>query len=242
MSEEFYVGYQKKAPPGIARFVRVRVIGILGVALLVGVVIAFAQRQFTRGTWAYGQPREFIGKLYNHPVASLEVAGEGGGVDRCLLVSEGKFGFDAQDHAGKVVSIQGTLVSNDGRKMIEVISMQPLPDFVATASPDWKSLGEQEVVGEIVDSKCYLGVMNPGHLKTHKSCAIRCISGGIPPVLLVRQTDGSVEYLILTGPDGQAINQEVLPFVAEPVRIRGEVLDLGSYRWMKTDVAHIQRL
>jgi len=43
------------------------------------------------------------------------------------------------------------------------------------------SLGTQTLVGEIVDSKCFLGVMNPGQLTTHRACAIRCISGGVRP-------------------------------------------------------------
>jgi hypothetical protein len=57
------------------------------------------------------------------------------------------------------------------------------------------SLGTQTLIGEIVDSKCYLGVMNPGALIPHRACAIRCISGGIPPVLLVRQSDRSAALL-----------------------------------------------
>lgn len=35
---------------------------------------------------------------------------------------------------------------------------------------------------EIIDPKCYFGVI-PGKGKIHRSCAIRCISDGIPPVL-----------------------------------------------------------
>lgn len=52
-------------------------------------------------------------------------------------------------------------------------------------------LGETTLKGEIVDSKCYLGVMNPGNLKAHRACAINCIQGGVPPVLLVRDGGGA---------------------------------------------------
>ena len=38
------------------------------------------------------------------------------------------------------------------------------------------------LIGEIVDSKRYLGVMNPGNGKVHRDCAVRCLSGGIPPI------------------------------------------------------------
>jgi len=54
-----------------------------------------------------------------------------------------------------------------------------------------QSFAQQKPVGEIVDSKC-LGVMTPGQLTTHRACAIRCISGGIPPVLHVRQTNAKI--------------------------------------------------
>ena len=56
----------------------------------------------------------------------------------------------------------------------------------AQSDAPYESLGKQTFVGEIVDSKCFLGVMNPGRLTPHRACAIRCISGGVPPVLLVR--------------------------------------------------------
>jgi hypothetical protein len=34
-------------------------------------------------------------------------------------------------------------------------------------------LGEVQLTGEIVDSKCYFGVMNPGNGKVHRDCAVR---------------------------------------------------------------------
>jgi hypothetical protein len=79
-----------------------------------------------------------------------------------------------------------------------------------------------------VDSKCYLGVMNPGQLTTHRACALRCISGGIPPVLLVRQTNGNPLYFLLVSSDGKPVNKQVLNMVAEPVEITGEVERQGE--------------
>ena len=52
-----------------------------------------------------------------------------------------------------------------------------------------------DVKGEIVDPKCFFGVMKPGEGKPHKDCAIRCILGGIPPVLKV--TDESWQSKLL---------------------------------------------
>jgi hypothetical protein len=104
------------------------------------------------------------------------------------------------------------------------------------------SLGEHTFIGEIVDSKCFLGVMNPGQLKPHRACAVRCISGGVPPVLLVRETNGTARYLVLVSRDGKPVNKQVLNIVAEPVGIRGELVRQGQMLVLRADPATYQRL
>jgi hypothetical protein len=89
------------------------------------------------------------------------------------------------------------------------------------------------VTGEIVDSKCYLGVMNPGQGKVHRDCAARCLSGGIPPIFVT--TDGREQFL-LVGLDGRALGRDALrEFVAEPITIRGDLLQQGESRLLKID-------
>ncbi|MGE3309475.1 MAG: hypothetical protein AB7O66_05840, partial [Limisphaerales bacterium] len=96
--------------------------------------------------------------------------------------------------------------------------------------------------GEIVDSKCWLGVMNPGRLATHRGCAVRCLSGGIPPILLVQYASGRTEHYLMVGSDGRALNREILEFVAEPVEIRGEVRIEGDLRVLRAEPSDIRRL
>ena len=79
-------------------------------------------------------------------------------------------------------------------------------------------LGEVQLTGEVVDSKCYFGVMNPGNGKVHRDCAVRCISGGIPPAFLVRDASGRTETLLLAN-----WKPEFLNHIAEPVAIRGRL-------------------
>jgi hypothetical protein len=81
-----------------------------------------------------------------------------------------------------------------------------------------ENLGEVKLTGEIVDSKCYFGVMNPGAGKVHRDCAVRCISGGIPPAFLVRDSSGNTVTLLLAN-----WKRELLDHVAEPVTIRGRL-------------------
>ena len=97
-------------------------------------------------------------------------------------------------------------------------------------------------MGEIVDSKCYLGVMNPGRLASHRACAVRCISGGIPPILLVRQSGGQLLYFLLVSSDGRPVNKQVLDMVAEPIEITGEVLRQGELSILRADPATYRRI
>jgi hypothetical protein len=96
--------------------------------------------------------------------------------------------------------------------------------------------------GEIVDSKCFLGVMNPGQLTTHRACAIRCISGGAPPVLLVRPKAEPARYFLLVSAVGKPINKEVLDLVAEPVEITGQVEAQGDLMILRADPKTYRRL
>ncbi|MFO1512850.1 MAG: hypothetical protein U1F83_08070 [Verrucomicrobiota bacterium] len=107
--------------------------------------------------------------------------------------------------------------------------------------PPTIALGKQTLLGEIVDSKCFLGVMNPGQLTPHRACAIRCISGGVPPVLLVRQQDGPAAYLLLVSADGKPVNKQVLDMVAEPVEITGDVERQGELLILRADPATYRR-
>jgi hypothetical protein len=63
------------------------------------------------------------------------------------------------------------------------------------------------LTGELVDSKCFLGVMRPAVGKVHRGCAIRCLAGGVPPGLLLRNSDinSSVMVLLLSGAAGKFV-------------------------------------
>ena len=103
------------------------------------------------------------------------------------------------------------------------------------------SLGPIALTGEIVDSKCYLGVMNPGNGKVHRDCAARCISGGIPPSFLVKDDSGQSHVLLLSGSDGRKLGREVLSFVGEPIRIEGELGRVQGLFVFRADPGHFQR-
>jgi hypothetical protein len=247
--DEFYIGWEAKAAPHIARTVRRAVIGLAAAAALATIVLAAAQRTIGVGVFEWGNLKEFSGVLKAAPYPHLLVRRPGGqpGVgawSTYYLVKPFKFGLDgeiARRFDGRTVSLRGTLIYRENQTMIEAI-----PDSIkettgpagqaGTVLPEQPlSLGRQTLEGEIVDSKCYLGVMNPGNLTAHRACAIRCISGGIPPVLLVRETNGTATYFLLVSAGGKPVNQQVLDMVTRPVRITGEVQRLDGLLVLRAD-------
>ena len=75
--------------------------------------------------------------------------------------------------------------------------------------------------GEIIDPKCYFGAMDLGQGKLHLSCAARCISGGVMPVLKYEK-NGVEHYAILLSNNGEAINKEVIKFIGILIVVSGK--------------------
>ena len=247
MNDEFYIGWEAKSAPGIGRTVRRVALVLLLIALLVPVVLAISQRMIRVSVFEWGNVKNFSGILQATPYPHLLVPRPGNADSKSrfstyYLVAPWKFGLKPEAVApfdGKSVTLKGTLIYRGNQTMIEVQpgTIQKTNTATSAALPQAIALGRQTLIGEIVDSKCFLGVMNPGQLTPHRACAIRCISGGIPPVLLVRQRDGSAIYLLLVSADGKPVNQLVLDFVAEPLQITGEVERQGELLIMRADPA-----
>jgi hypothetical protein len=213
-------------------------------ATVLAVTIARTQSTVIAAAFEWGHPRAFHGVLRMWPCPSLEVAlpdhapsDPGGSV--YPLVGAGKHGLDpaAYRHLdGMPVELQGTLIYNRDATEVELVegSLKPA-GTQAVPPPPRVSLGTVTVTGEIVDSKCHLGVMNPGRFVPHKACAIRCIRGGVPPLLVVdRGADPPLQFLLVNR-DGTPVNQHVLGWVAEPVRITGEAERLGDLLVLRAD-------
>lgn len=226
--DPFYVGYLARSPAPIATRTRSIAVLLLALGMILGTLLVVAQSRFDDGAFEYGVDRDFEGTLVERPYPLLLVPGPDGGPPIThYLVAFGKFGAGrlVEDLDGRPVRVTGSLIHNDRQRMIEVHAVEPLPAGAPAEDPEEPvSLGSMTLTGEIVDSKCHLGGMKPGRGKAHRACAIRCISGGIPPVLRVEDASGDVAYLLLVSSDGRSVNREVLPLVAEPVEITGEVV------------------
>jgi methionine sulfoxide reductase heme-binding subunit len=92
--------------------------------------------------------------------------------------------------------------------------------------------------GEIVDPKCYFGAMNPGQGKTHLSCAVRCISGGIMP-MLKWTSSGKDDFAIIVLSNGKPANAAVVGIVGLPATLHGKLVKMNNWHilYMSPDQA-----
>ncbi len=253
--DEFYVGHADRMPTGLARFLRMRIGALLVLAPLLLAGIAASQKGFVPSLFEFGVEREFTGWITTEPVPALVSIRPGntahcGTVSTWPLVAPGKFGADeaVSEFDGRAVRVRGTLIYLDGGTMIELaaggIEAIDAPSGPNDMRPGGRveSLGEHRLEGEIVDSKCYYGVMNPGSGKVHRGCAARCLSGGIPPAFLVRDDAGGRVTLLMVDRAGRSLGDRVLDRVGRPVAVSGEVVRYDDLLVLRADPAAISRL
>ena len=245
--DEFYTGYLPEAPPGIARRTRTAVAVVFVLAVTLAVVLVASQRPFSSAVFEFGTLRTFEGVARLAPEPHLEVERPGRAddpVSRFYLVAPGKHGARPALAGldGRRVRLEGTLVYRGDQTMIEVVPSTVEAVAEGTPPADDVSLGRHTLIGEIVDSKCWLGVMKPGAGKPHRACASLCIRGGSPPLFVVRDADGPASQLLLVGDDGRPIGTEILDLVAEPVEITGEAVRRGDLLVLRADPSGIRRL
>ena len=203
--EEFYIGYEGVMPPRLRRAVGGAIVSALALALLAAVFFVWQQRPLAEGRFEFGHVRNFEGYLSLTPTPVLLVRDQD--ITRPhWLVSPGKFGPSAAigSAAAGWVRLSGTLIERESWRMIEVVSgsLRALESRAPSPTLATPSSRARTLTGEVVDSKCFLGVMNPGERTVHRDCATRCLSGGVPAMLAYRDEAGSHLALLLgAGPE-----------------------------------------
>lgn len=229
-NDEFFIGYDPPMPPRIASFVRRAVVTVSIVATAGAVVVVLGHRRLAGGAFEFGHQQTFQGVIREHPYPALWLDGTSEAERMPLLVTKGKHGADSivRGMDGRHVTLSGTRIERDRRLMIELGSGDvALDERPAGSSAVARALATPgtplTLTGEIVDSKCFLGVMVPGQGQTHKDCASLCLRGGIPPALYVEDRDGRSSLLLLTGVDGEPIGDKTLAIAGQTVTITGTV-------------------
>ncbi len=250
----FFIGWQDEAPKPYAKAVRRFVSAAVILVLLTAVLLVLSQRGFVDSVFELGKLSTHEGILVKAPVPMLKVpigkdANGNTQYNSMILIGFGKFGAEStladieeiqeQNLDGKTVKLEGTLIHYQGKKALELTQgVDAFAGFGANQgiySLKRTDIGTVSLRGEILDPKCALGVMKPGYGKPHRSCAVRCLSGGIPPILRVANKNGETNYCIVVGEDGQLANEKLLDYVADQVQLCGRLEEQDDWLVLYTD-------
>jgi hypothetical protein len=235
---DFYVGYFDLPPKGITQFIKIVVAFLALTMLSLAWFVADNQRGFISSTYEYDQEITLSGLLISNPVPAIQLnLGESTEFTPLIhtipIVAFGKKGGDklVRELSGTLVNVKGHLIYHDGKTLIEISN----PDNIESVGPRPSNFplhkavddeAEKKFTGEIVDAKCFFGVMKPGHGKPHRSCAIRCISGGVPAVFRSTDSFGDPMYqLIILESTSPKILADFIGEVVEITGIEGEFYD-----------------
>ncbi|NKB77169.1 MAG: hypothetical protein GKR96_09020 [Gammaproteobacteria bacterium] len=242
----FFVGYLDM-PKQLKRFYIPLVILVGVLSALGGMSIAKQQQSDGPAEWQTSSTVTYHGllKMEPYPVLHRINPDNANETESILLVNQGK--FSAEHYAAPLedqwVSVTGYPIIRGGWTMLELASDQPIHTAAKIEEPSEfsilgqssssVSLGAVSFSGEIADSKCFLGVMNPGKGTVHKACAEVCLLGGIPAMLLVLGEDGLKYGYLLTHSDGSSVSKELANQAAKQVEVNGELVKKGDLLYLQ---------
>jgi hypothetical protein len=239
--DEFYIGYEPAMPSGLSLFIRLTAVALVMLSFAVAGILVAAQTPSSGAVFHYGKPQSLEGRLVESPYPAIEVTDRSGNTRWYWLVGPGKHGVAAMVRGfdGQRVRLSGTLIEREGDAMLEVVAgaITVRSSARAPAIP-LRTIGPRTLDGEIVDSKCYLGVMKPGEGPTHRDCAVRCLLGQVPPMLAVREhgTTRRLPLVMMNASGGGA----VLPaLTGRPVRVHGVLLARGEQQFLSVSESSI---
>jgi DMSO/TMAO reductase YedYZ heme-binding membrane subunit len=214
-TNDFFIGWQSKMAPSLARYVRFTAIALAVLVPMVMGAFVWFEHPVDRGRFDFGVETPFEGMLYERPIPRLRVTTADGRAIDHVLVGPGKFGPPAviAGTNGHRVRFTGSLIVREPLHMIELNRPETFTvidrEAPSAADPAVSPLGEGRFAGELVDTKCFFGVMRPATGKVHRGCAVRCLSGGVPPGLLVRDTHGNGVVFLLASPGEEPLRFDV---------------------------------
>ncbi len=253
MSDDaFFNGLSPDMPDADRRFfLGAGIAGLVGAGGL-GAGLSAAQRAPGPGSWNQGaEISEWRGVIARDPFPMLRTRDMDGAPRTALLGTNGKCGVRDRlaGYEGRFVVIRGSLISRGRHAMIAVADG---PDWIAADDPtssdpslafgDWTDLGETELRGEILDTKCWFGAMRPGEGKPHKACATLCIRGGMPPGFYVTDVARQSRLMLLVDEAGAAHGPDLLPYVADPVSLSGRIAAYADLTYVQIRLSDVVRL
>ena len=249
MEDEFYIGWQEQTPLG-SKVGRKRFFFIaLAMVLLFASGYLFVENKFADSYFDFGNLTEIDGTVVTYPVFGLKTEIEGreqtvplvgfGKSDALPVLESIEKQANGQLFKNLKVKLRGTIISYQDKVWMELTEGNESIVSIQKASVEniqkIDGLGTLLLSGEIIDPKCFFGVMNPAYKKIHRSCAIRCISGGIPPLLGIREGTDFVDYYFVTDENGLPLNQDILQLVGRPVNLLGQIEQVDDWKVIKVN-------
>lgn len=237
----FYVGYLP-VPGTHKRFLTVLIpllfLGMLGI----GGLVAAAQRNPGKTDVVSSHMATWSGTVYSEPYPML--VNDDGSIH--LLIGIGKFGVLDRilPFQGQRCAIDGWALARSDRRAIQMNlaedAIRVVDGPVLPYPSSSLSISQRvELVGEIVDGKCFLGAMKPGDGKTHKACATLCIQGGLPPMFASNRPMSQLPLVLVDG--STDLPPSILGLVGEPVLISGVMSRIGTLGILSIDSKDIHR-
>lgn len=244
---EFYLGYgdvPDKDKRFLLKAVPAGLIGLAGGGALLGARAATAGG----GRWETGTPVKLVGRIGFHPYPVLWVNGIGH-----VIAGIGKKAADAicKPFEGKDVMVTGIRIVRNDCFMLGVADGDIVPTTQTQPPiPQTETLNEVQLIGEILDAQCFMGIMNPGYGRTHRGCATQCIRGGQPVFFSMGMNSAGkggqtgcagIGYL-LANADGDKINAEILNQISVPVTISARQERIGNLNRLVYKADSLSRL
>lgn len=244
--DTFFIGWSE-----VPRSLRPFLIGISGILIVLflglALVIGAVRPDPGTGSFRYDWEEQSVtGVLTGGAYPTLSVTS---GTDRIpagqtlMLSGPGKRGVQemAAGLDGVLVDARGIVIERGSLRMLQVRGdSQGLSrahgSAVLQAPPQDEDLGLWRVTGEICDGKCFTGAMRPGSGLAHKACAVLCIDGGAPPVLVTAQPVAGSSYLLLTPTPGTVFGDRLGDLVARLVTLDGRIWRRGDLMIFETDL------
>ena len=246
LPDEFYVGYLP-IPKGHRKLIAFIVPSLLAWSLAMAVIITITMRPPGNAQWDTGAVKSWSGTLVESPYPML-IPDDIDQTPPLFVVSMGKKGAHERlkPFFGQHVSISGYELNRDNRHIIELAPDQDAikadTTIPAKPSPTLSTSHPTELLGEIVDGKCYLGAMKPGDGAGHRACATLCIQGGLPPMFATQSPSGEHTFYLLTIDGSTNYSPQILSLIGRPVRISGHIADLHGTPILQASATDITRI
>lgn len=260
MNNEFYIGWMAKAPATQSKFLRLIAVLLLVFCVVCGALTGVQQKKFSTASFEFGMLTSITGIYQKEPVPSIKVSSrlDPWGTSTYItipLVGYGKFGAEGVIEKweknrtisleNRKVTVRGTLLYSDGKSLLQVDEhdnnmLEVDSTVLKTSNFSFKELGMVTLSGELIDPKCFFGVMKPGHGKPHLDCAVRCVEGGMSPVFYVRNEQGISNYYLVLDKDGNKMNSLFKDYIARPIRLTARAVQVDDWVVLYTDAVTIK--